>query len=127
MIAEHPNRALTPEELFSLKKQRALERAENELDRQWKEVAETPSLWFGSFLTLGVVSFFLDAVGWFTLFLNPRLNYILNLFLKVSMSSAIIGMAGLAIAGLIFGYRHEQAKKHLRATFVYSEESPGGS
>ena len=127
MISEHPNRALTPAELELLKKQRAIEKAENQLDLQWKELAESPSIWFGRFFGLGVVSFFLDSVGWFTLFLSPRLNYVLNLFLKISMSSAIIGMAGLAIAGLILGYRHELAKKHLRDTFVYSEETSEGS
>lgn len=127
MIPEHPNRALTPEELHQLKEQKALEKAENQLDLQWKELAESPSIWFGRFFGLGVVSFLLDSVGWFTLFLSPRLNYFLNLFLKVSMSSAIIGMAGLAIAGLVFGYRHELAKKQLRDTFVYSEETSGGS
>ncbi len=124
---ENLNRPLTPEELEQLKRQKALERAENALDQQWKELAEEPSKWFGRCLALGVVSFFLDAVGWFTAFLSPRLNAVLNLFLKFSMSIAILGMAGLAIAGLILGYRHEQAKKRLRETFVFSERPPEGS
>ena len=123
----HPNRALTTEELYELKRQKALERAENELDQKWKEQAETPSIWFGRLAALGVVSFGLDAVGWITAFLSPRLNFLLSLFLKGSMTIAILGMSVLAVAGLILGYRHEQAKKLLRESFVFSEEPPGGS
>ena len=68
---DHPNRPLTPQELHELKRAKALQRAENELDMQWKERAELPSAWFGRLLAIAVVGFGLDTVGWVAAFLSP--------------------------------------------------------
>ena len=107
-----------------MKRSAALRRAENELDMAWKEESEGPADWFGKLAALGVVCLFLDAVGWLTAFLSPRLNFALNLFLKFAMSGAIVGCSGLAIWAAIKGYQHEQAKKQLRETFVYEDPVP---
>lgn len=119
---KHPNRPLSADELRQLKRAKALERAENAMDLAWKEEAELPAAWFGRMAALGVVCFFVDSFGWIAAFTSPRLSYYLNLVLKFSMTLAIVGCAALAIWGLIKGYQHEQAKRHLRETFEYSEE-----
>lgn len=119
---ERPHRPLTPDELFKMKADRALERAENELDLAWQKEMEQPALWFGRLLGLGVVCLFLDVVGWVTAFLSPRLNYALNLFLKLSLTVAVVGCAGLAIWGLVKGYQHEKTKKQFRLNFVFEDK-----
>lgn len=118
---ELPNRPLSPDELRELKRIKALERAENELDRVWHEQSQVPAAWFGRLVALGVVCFGLDTVGWVAAFLSPRTSYYLSLFLKVSVTTAIVGIAALAILGTIQGYQHEKAKKLLRETFVLDE------
>ena len=40
---ELPNRPLSPDELRELKRIKALERAENELDRVWHEQSQVPA------------------------------------------------------------------------------------
>lgn len=119
-----PDRPLTnDEQLYYLRRQRALEKAEQELDRQWQEQAEVPTLWFGRLAGIAVGSLSLAAVLWVTVFLDPRINYWVSGILMTIMIAALLGIAGLVVRGFVVGNRQNQALADLRENFVYTESA----
>ena len=119
-----PDRTLTvDEELYYRRRERALEKAEQELHEQWKEQAELPSYWFGRLLRVALGSLALIAVVWLSVFFEPRINYWLGAFLWIVLGIALVGIAGLMARGFIVGNRQNQALADLRENFVYTESS----
>ncbi len=117
-----PDRTLTvDEQLYYRRRERALEKAEQELNEQWKEQAERPSYWFGRLLRVAVGSLGLAAVVWVSVFFKPSINYWLGGFLMIVTSIALLGLAGLMARGFVVGHRQNQALTHLRENFVYTE------
>lgn len=105
------NRPLTPKELEELKDKRDLEKALREVDEQHTKRIEEPSKWFGRLLILLLLAIFFDTTGWWTAFLSGRFYAAFATLLQILETTAIMGMAGLAVYGSIEAYKLQEAKK----------------